>query len=147
MNTVLKTYDGELIRPLGVFKPTVDYTDKCFKCRILGIRKGGVRPLVGWDFSRIVNPSLDGSFINNLSKNVGEVKELLSEFKGLFGSDLGCCKFGTVKIELKDPNCKPDFVSRVQYRWHSKKNSRRCYVVQLNRECLKIYLKKKKFIV
>lgn len=108
VNTVLKTYDGELIKPLGVFEPTVGYKGKCFKCPILVIRNGG-RPLVGRDFLRMVNPTLDGNFINNLSTSNSDVNVLLEEFSELFGEDLGRYKFGKVKIELKDPNTKPVF--------------------------------------
>lgn len=108
VSTILKTYNSEIIKPLGLFNASVVFKGKTFVCPFLVIRNGG-RPLVGRDFLKIVNPSLDGNFINNLSENVEEVEELLQEFKGLFGVDLGCYKFGTVKIELKDPNCKPVF--------------------------------------
>lgn len=109
VRTILKTYDGQIIKPVGVFDAVFEYNKKKFVCPFLVIRGGG-RPLVGRDFLRLVNPSLNANFINNLKHTrSNEVNGLLCEFEDLFSEVLGRYKFGKVNIELKDHSCKPVF--------------------------------------
>lgn len=106
VDTILKTYDGKTIKPIGVFKANVMYKSKLLECNILVIKNGG-QPLIGRDILKI----LDINFINSFDvfPAESEVKDLLIKYKELFNDELGHYKFEKIKLELVDNDVKPMF--------------------------------------
>lgn len=97
IKTVLKTYDGKLIKPLGSFDIEIVFNKNKYVVNILVIKNGG-RPLIGRDILRLLK--LDICSVNNIKVDRSDINELLLNFRDLFSNKLGCYKFGKVKIDL-----------------------------------------------
>lgn len=102
----LKTYDGNIITPVGEIFVKAQYGDISARCRLI-IIKNGSTPLLGRDLMNIFKFQIKADLrnINNIQA-VSSLDKLLGEYKNLFDDSLGHYKLE--KIELKvDPNCKP----------------------------------------
>lgn len=107
-NVRLKTYDGNVIAPLGEIFVTARYADISAKSRLIVIRNGST-PLLGRDLMSVFNFKIKKheENVNTLSSDF-DLDFLLEKYKDLFDGELGHYKYE--KIELKvDPNCKPTF--------------------------------------
>lgn len=107
VNTVLKTYNSELIQPLGYFVAQIEHKEKTEMCNILVIPNGG-RPLIGRDVLNKLNPNLKSVFVNQLDCVTPGLQEILMNFEDIFRDELGCYKFEKINIGLKEL-CSPVF--------------------------------------
>lgn len=91
----LRSYDSNIIKPLGSIRVLVRYGDNEFESDFWVVRNGG-NPQVGRD----ILDKLGFSFVLNSIK-LGNTDNLIKEFSELFNDELGCYKYGTIKFEVK----------------------------------------------
>lgn len=110
-NLKLKSYNGLNIQTLGYILVDVSYdkiTKKNLKCFII---KSGGPPLIGRDWLKELNISVD-SYLNNIQCDFPHVDKLseylLSKFPNVFKNELGKFKAGEIKLYLK-PDARPIF--------------------------------------
>lgn len=107
VKSLFKSYNESEIQPIGSFDTNIK--KQIYPVTILVIPNGG-RPLIGRDVLKRMYPKMDEFFVNNIKTDdfPKDVASLISDFKDLFKDELGCYKFGKVKIELRE-ECKPIF--------------------------------------
>lgn len=109
----LKTYNGEIIRPVGEVSVSIEYNSKKEQCKLL-IVENGCRALLGRDLMNLLGIQLvEISNVTvekkgNLEKGINK---LLEEFDELFKNELGKYKYEKVTLEVKEGArpvfCKP----------------------------------------
>jgi len=98
----LKTYNGEIIDPIGEVMVVVEYKNKKEQCNLL-IVENGCRPLLGRDLMSLFGIQLvdvSNITVNNLA--------LLKEFGELFKEELGKYKQEKITLKIKE-GVKPIF--------------------------------------
>jgi hypothetical protein len=96
-------YNGHKITPLGCFSAEVSYRDMTKQILFYVIKNGGPG-LLGRDFMAKFGISLmctNTNYSINCSSDM-DVNSLLNKYKELFNDDLGCFKYGEVKLQLKE---------------------------------------------
>lgn len=110
---VLRTYTGEVLKPLGVVDVNVEYTGQRHTLPLHVIRDKGPT-LIGRDWLQHIR--LDWSTVHKLDKDRPStvncstaVAELCSKYSDLFKSDLGHIKGEVARLHLKE-NARPCFL-------------------------------------
>lgn len=110
----MRTYTGEIIKPIGVAYVTCKYKNQTFKGNLYIINQN-VDPIFGRTWIRSIK--LDLAEINIIKENkLPQLEELLEEFACVFDGTLGCIPDHRGHIALKDDTT-PIFVKprRIPY--------------------------------
>ena len=108
--TVLKTYTGERIQPVGVLNVQVKYEEEMQKLNLYVVETKGPS-LFGRDWLEKI--TLDWKAINTLAttpprKPSTRLQELLDKYRDVFEEDIGLLKTTKAKLNLKE-NSQPKF--------------------------------------
>lgn len=107
---LLKTYNGQIIRPIGEINVTITFNNKIKNCTLIVV-KNGSRPLLGrnlirelevnlCNLSEVSSCNLQGNTIS--SDRHFKLQQILKEYEVLFKPELGTYKFETVDLKIKD---------------------------------------------
>ncbi|XP_064487549.1 uncharacterized protein K02A2.6-like [Ornithodoros turicata] len=113
-NVVLRTYTGEMLKPLGVLEVTVEYRGQRYSLPLHVIRDHGPS-LIGRDWLQHIKfdwtsvHKLDASKAQENKNCSRAISELCSKYSSLFKGDLGHIKGEVVKLHLKE-NARPCFL-------------------------------------
>ena len=82
---------------------------KCL-CKILVIKNGG-NPLIGRDILNMLNIGVSelNNTVYHIDTNSDNMTNLIKNYFELLNDEIGCYKFGKIKLELQDINIKPVF--------------------------------------
>ena len=103
-NTVLKTYTGEKIQPIGVLNVQVKYKEEMQKLSLYVVETKGPA-LFGGDWLEKI--TLDWNGINTLATtSLGNpstrLQEILNKYSDVFKEDIGLLKTTKAKLDLKE---------------------------------------------
>lgn len=106
-NIELKTYSGEILKPLGTLSIKLKYKDMELPCDILVVKQG-VRCLFGRDLIKKFNLNISHSVNTVTDKIETKLQDILNEYEEIFKNELGVIKGEEIKLEVKE-DCKPIF--------------------------------------
>lgn len=99
---VLRSYDGSIIKPVGIMRVSLQHKQKSVACEFVVVRNGG-NTLIGRDMLSLLDVGLE---LNSLREE--NVTKLIAEFNELFRIEVGCYKYGKIHFEV-EPGTKPIF--------------------------------------
>ncbi|XP_026724796.1 uncharacterized protein LOC113491822 [Trichoplusia ni] len=108
-NIELKTYNGQILKPVGEINCKIKLNDSEVKCKIMVV-KNGCKILFGRDL--IQKFKLDISkllSVNCVQSTEEKLQSILKEYDTLFKNELGIIKGEEVTLELIDKDVKPIF--------------------------------------
>ncbi|XP_059047717.1 uncharacterized protein K02A2.6-like [Achroia grisella] len=104
---VLKTYSGEIVKPVGKISVALQVNERKCNCSLLVV-ENGCRNLFGRDLMNILNINLkeltDLNSIDSLN-----LENILQEYSDVFKNELGVIKGEKIHLELKE-NTEPIFM-------------------------------------
>ncbi|XP_037037375.1 uncharacterized protein K02A2.6-like [Bradysia coprophila] len=103
----LRSYNKTPIENRGFFEVEVKFKAATHKLRLVVIVNGG-DPLIGRDFLRKIKQQNCHGIVNNLQCSDADIQRLINENGQLFRKELGCYKYGKVRLEMKS-EAKPVF--------------------------------------
>lgn len=106
-STRLKTYDGNIIVPLGEIEVMITYRSITKeKCKLIIVEKG-TKPLLGRDLMNTFGFTFHSVEVNSVESS--ELEFLIKRYNKLFNG-LGSYKYETIDFSLCNPETKPIFV-------------------------------------
>lgn len=103
---VLHFYNGNEMRPLGIFQVKIIYNDMCNDIDIFVI-KNGASPILGRDFMSLFKLKI--ASVNYYSTTQTSIDEIIKRYDALFSPGLGTFNKGTVTLKLIDEEISPKF--------------------------------------
>lgn len=106
-NVVLRTYTGEVLKPLGIVDVNVEYKNQCCKLPLHVIRDQGPS-LIGRDWLHRIRLDWSSAYrLDDLTRksdstSLKAVKELCIKYSDLFKEELGQIKGEVAKLRLKE---------------------------------------------
>lgn len=107
---LLKTYNGQVIRPEGEIDVKVTFNSKSKSCKLI-IVKNGSRPLLGRNLIKQFDVNLCNiSEVNSVNSGTDAISSdqkyklqcLLKEYEVLFSAELGTYKFEKIDLKMKE---------------------------------------------
>ncbi|KAJ8931364.1 hypothetical protein NQ314_015731 [Rhamnusium bicolor] len=98
----VRTYNGNVLRPLGVINVNMTYNNQSKVIKLLVIESDCQKPLFGRDLMKVFNLSFECN-MNKMDVERDEcVDIILEEFKDVFANKLGKYAFEKIELKLKD---------------------------------------------